>query len=126
MKSDYQNRLNQFLTETGETASSLEDKCSLGRSTISRIMQGDGDRKLSSKTLDNIVKIYPWLSIEWLQTGRGKMRMSALTEFSEIEKSSFVQSIIKEKDELQAKYYSLLEKYNACLEGRISGIISRR
>lgn len=125
MKNDYQNRLEQFLNEIGESPSSLEDKCSLGRSTINRVVAGD-TKRLSGNTIDKITAHYNWLSVEWLSTGKGSMRLGTFNNLNELEKNSVFIEIKKERDEFMLKYYSILEKYNACLEGRISVLASRR
>ena len=65
------NRLQQFLTAENTNQSQFADSIGVARASISHILAGRN--KPGYDFIENTMKRYPALNIEWLLTGRGRM-----------------------------------------------------
>lgn len=73
-------RLNQFLAAENINQSQFADSIGVARASISHILSGRN--KPGYDFIENTMKRYPALNIEWLLTGRGRMYKTAESQDS--------------------------------------------
>jgi len=108
-------RINEFIAAKKLTIYAFELQIGAGKNVLQKSIKYNTGLHL--KVLELIAYKYPELNMDWLIHGRGSMLFTG--EWVSAALAPAAVSLTSGCDEWKYKYYSLLEKYNDCLESKL-------
>lgn len=90
-------RIKQYIDNKGITIAAFERSVGMSNASFGKSLKSNGG--IGSDKLENILKVYPDLSSEWLLRGEGEMLRQTATEADKpVPPESALLTILREKD----------------------------